>query len=63
MVTVRQQQPTSFSGAVGLSALCGENTLWLLFMAEVKRITDTTLSVRRVDLETGKLINCLVEWS
>lgn len=39
LAAVRQQQPTSQSGAVGLSALCGENTLGLLLMAEVKRTT------------------------
>lgn len=39
LAAVRQQQPPSKSGAVGFSAVCGEDTLWLRLVAEVKRAT------------------------
>lgn len=37
LAAVRQHQPASDGGALGLSALCGENALGLLLLAEVKR--------------------------
>ena len=36
LAAVRQQPPASEPGAVGLSVLCGKDTLGILLVAEVK---------------------------
>lgn len=38
LAAVRQQQPPCEWAAVGFSAVCGEDSLWLLLVAEVRRV-------------------------